>query len=170
MLAYQVAFDLFENEFQQFLLNVRDRLPDPRGHAEAGQAPAKGAESTPTAEGSPAAADATAGASAAPAAEAKDEASAMEEDAGAAESHAPAIEGLGDLPIATYAERMTRLKGVLSGETPINLALQFLYRWVAAYGCSKRRLEDKKQELEERLGFPNDRKGQIVSVLTAVRV
>jgi 26S proteasome regulatory subunit N2 len=120
LLAYQVAFDLFENEFQQFLLNVRDRLPDPRGHAEAGPAPAEGAEAateTTAAE--------TTGAEAAP--KAKDEAMAMDEDAGAPQAAAQTIEGLGDLPIATYAERMTRLKGVLSGETPINLALQFLY-------------------------------------------
>eukprot|EP00850_Spirogloea_muscicola_P013494 SM000091S24652 [mRNA] locus=s91:438274:444527:- [translate_table: standard] len=39
LMAYQVAFDLFENEFQQFLLNVRDRLPNPRSAAPSGPGP-----------------------------------------------------------------------------------------------------------------------------------
>ncbi|CAI5472971.1 unnamed protein product [Closterium sp. Yama58-4] len=75
LLAYQVAFDLFENEFQQFLLSA----------AGAGSAEAAG-----SGEGE------------------------------AAAEAAPSEE-------VVYAERLAKLKGILSGETPIGLTLQFLY-------------------------------------------
>eukprot|EP00271_Cylindrocystis_brebissonii_P005015 TRINITY_DN16971_c0_g1_i1.p1 TRINITY_DN16971_c0_g1~~TRINITY_DN16971_c0_g1_i1.p1 ORF type:complete len:1168 (-),score=279.75 TRINITY_DN16971_c0_g1_i1:370-3873(-) len=226
LLAYQVAFDLFENEFQQFLLNVRDALPDPqapRGTGGATEPP----ESSPGAataageageEGAPADAlsdgpkgEATvaetevartgfepqggatsAGAAGAGGAEADGGSSAMETDEpsnppvtpahdgerieastatadatprtpdGAAvaavevpnapepsnsslpesspsaagsyqrQPHFPASSmGEGEAVLSPeevqYSERLTKLKGILSGETPINLTLQFLY-------------------------------------------
>lgn len=33
LMAFQVAFDLFENEYQPFLLNVRDCLPEPKSQS-----------------------------------------------------------------------------------------------------------------------------------------
>ncbi|CAI5947250.1 unnamed protein product [Closterium sp. NIES-64] len=201
LLAYQVAFDLFENEFQQFLLSVRDALPDPPPPlAPAPAVPASAdadaavAVAAPEADGASAAAapdagaevaaagDAVTGAAAAEggsAAGATDAAAAMETEEGkegegaakaeggeatdtataAAEDGAakPAAEvdrtstmdtteaaGSGSAEAAgsgegeaaaeaapseevVYAERLAKLKGILTGETPIGLTLQFLY-------------------------------------------
>ncbi|CAI5480642.1 unnamed protein product [Closterium sp. Yama58-4] len=208
LLAYQVAFDLFENEFQQFLLSVRDALPDPppplapapavpaSADADAdaaAAAPEADAAAAAAAAAAPAAADAEAAAAggeaaatgAAAAAEggnaagATDGAAEMETEEGkegegavkaeggeatdaataAAEDGAakPAAEADGTSTMDTteaggtgsaeaagsgegeaaaeaapseevvYAERLAKLKGILSGETPIGLTLQFLY-------------------------------------------
>ncbi|KAJ0555249.1 putative armadillo-like helical, 26S proteasome regulatory subunit RPN2 [Helianthus annuus] len=74
MMAFQIAFDLIENEHQAFLLSVRDRLSSPKLPLIA---------SVPEPESDPAE--------------------------------------------VIYAERLTKMKGILSGETSIQLTLQFLY-------------------------------------------
>eukprot|EP00898_Chlorokybus_atmophyticus_P004570 jgi/Chlat1/5113/Chrsp33S05124 len=100
LLAYQVAFDLFENELQQFLLSVVHRLPTPR--VQPAQTP------VPEADG---------------------DATSMDVDASAAAgSAAPIANG----PVtngvdAAYADHLTKLKGILSGEIPITRHLEFLY-------------------------------------------
>ncbi|TMW89675.1 hypothetical protein EJD97_016822 [Solanum chilense] len=99
LLAFQIAFDLVENEHQAFLLNVRDRLSSPEVQ------PSEPAEPNTARTG-----DATAA-----------------EDVQMAEENQPLIETRVDPQEAIYAERLGKIKGILSGETSIKLTLQFLY-------------------------------------------
>ncbi|KAJ7518283.1 hypothetical protein O6H91_21G062200 [Diphasiastrum complanatum] len=126
LLAYQVAFDLFENEYQPFLLNVRDSLPDPQttssskmvvegtvtssieNDSSVGNVETSAANSPLTGAG--VLLDGTAGRQAA-----EDTTSTTEHGSSSSQE------------LSVYADRMVKLKGILSGETPIHLALQFLY-------------------------------------------
>ncbi|KAF3636701.1 26S proteasome non-ATPase regulatory subunit 1 -like protein A [Capsicum annuum] len=99
LLAFQIAFDLVENEHQAFLLNVRDRLSSPDLQ------PSELAEPNTAQTGDTAAA----------------------EDVPMAEENQPLIERRVDPKEAMYAERLGKIKGILSGETSIKLTLQFLY-------------------------------------------
>ncbi|HLM69704.1 MAG TPA: HEAT repeat domain-containing protein, partial [Longimicrobium sp.] len=117
LLAYQVAFDLFENEYQKFLLNVRDLLPEPAvSSAAAVQVTNAGLTNGISAmtDGGPTAMDSD---SLREPLLARHEA----EEAADAAAVAQAEER------SPYAERLAKLKGILSGETPISLTLQFLY-------------------------------------------
>ncbi|XP_031266971.1 26S proteasome non-ATPase regulatory subunit 1 homolog A [Pistacia vera] len=101
LLAFQVAFDLVENEHQAFLLNVRDHLPVPKS------LPSESTESAP----------------------AQNESTAAAEDVqmtdGTPASNANVQET--DPKEVSYAERLNKIRGILSGETSIQLTLQFLY-------------------------------------------
>ncbi|KAL3369375.1 hypothetical protein AABB24_009956 [Solanum stoloniferum] len=99
LLAFQIAFDLVENEHQAFLLNVRDRLSSPEVQ------PSEPAEPNTAQTGNATAAD----------------------DVQMAEENQPLIETRVDPKEAIYAERLGKIKGILSGETSIKLTLQFLY-------------------------------------------
>ncbi|KAK9804632.1 hypothetical protein WJX73_001394 [Symbiochloris irregularis] len=121
LLAYQVCFDLFENEMQSFLLQVGEAL-----HLDLHPRPAA-AEAAPG-EGDNAAAPATGEAAdqeaAAPAA------AAMEVDAPANGNTEAA--GTGAAPEANgnqqqLSPKETRLVEVMSGRTPIQLYLEFLF-------------------------------------------
>ncbi|KAI8566710.1 hypothetical protein RHMOL_Rhmol02G0063300 [Rhododendron molle] len=96
LLAFQIAFDLVENEHQAFLLNVKNLLSGPKSHpSESGQ----------------------------------DGNGAASEDVQMADG-TQAVNQIvqeADPNEATYAERLTKIKGILSGETSIQLTLQFLY-------------------------------------------
>ncbi|GMI64292.1 hypothetical protein like AT2G32730 [Hibiscus trionum] len=106
LLAFQVAFDLVENEQQAFLLNVRDRLSAP-----------KSLPSEPVQTGStdPAAAE--------------NENSTAPEDVQMTDGSSAITTTVheADPKEVMYAERLTKIKGILSGETSIQLTLQFLY-------------------------------------------
>lgn len=102
IMAYQVAFDLHENQNQPFLNRVFRALPG-------GETPAG---TTTPADGTTDAADATA----TPAAEAMD----TTETAGADAAAADADED-------SYAGRLQKLKNILSGAIPVDLYLHFLY-------------------------------------------
>eukprot|EP00252_Welwitschia_mirabilis_P004380 TRINITY_DN1472_c0_g1_i3.p1 TRINITY_DN1472_c0_g1~~TRINITY_DN1472_c0_g1_i3.p1 ORF type:complete len:1033 (-),score=243.32 TRINITY_DN1472_c0_g1_i3:148-3138(-) len=111
LLAFQIAFDLFENEYQAFLLNVRNRLPEPKLQVNK-MTDAEGDTSTsgngPSVQTS----------------------LAMDNTndvrmVDSANSSGKAYEV--DTREVTYAERLAKIKGILSGETPIHLMLQFLY-------------------------------------------
>ncbi|ESW32462.1 hypothetical protein PHAVU_002G324700 [Phaseolus vulgaris] len=105
LLAFQIAFDLVENEHQAFLLNVRDRLSPPKS------------QPSESAQPKPSEADSTQNASA----DGQDDVQMTDGDS------APTVDVPED-PIETmYAERLTKIKGILSGETSIQLTLQFLY-------------------------------------------
>ncbi|CAL1384481.1 unnamed protein product [Linum trigynum] len=106
LLAFQIAFDLVENEHQAFLLNVRDRLPTPKSQ------PLESANPRSTEPVSGQTEDSTAS-----------EDVPMDEGASASTTSTPQI----DESEETYAERLTKIKGILSGETSIQLTLQFLY-------------------------------------------
>ncbi|PON63744.1 26S proteasome regulatory complex, non-ATPase subcomplex, Rpn2/Psmd1 subunit [Parasponia andersonii] len=99
LLAFQIAFDLVENEHQAFLLNVRDRLPVPKDQpTESVQPKSTGADSS--------------------------------QNEIAASVDVQMNEGTSresDPSEVTYSERLTKIKGILSGETSIQLTLQFLY-------------------------------------------
>ena len=108
LLAYQIAFDLVENENQAFLLNVRNRLTSPI-----------------------------------PVPSNPDTGSALQDDQAA--SMGTGTETAGDVQMRdntatpngnvhtvdpneiANANRLAKIKGILSGETSIQLTLQFLY-------------------------------------------
>ncbi|CAL5215275.1 unnamed protein product [Lathyrus oleraceus] len=105
LLAFQIAFDLVENEHQAFLLNVRDRLALPKSQP-----------SEPV-EPKPSDADST-------------------QNAGVnGADDVPMVDGESSSAVSVpedpseklYAERLSKIKGILSGETSIQLTLQFLY-------------------------------------------
>ncbi|KAM1392298.1 hypothetical protein ACFX13_020291 [Malus domestica] len=102
LLAYQVAFDLIENEHQAFLLSVRNGLSPPKPQ--------------PSEAAQPEASEA-----------ATNESSAAEDvqmtDGGSTSN----VSVLEDPKEVIYSERLTKIKGILSGETSIQLTLQFLY-------------------------------------------
>ncbi|KAG2490998.1 hypothetical protein HYH03_010670 [Edaphochlamys debaryana] len=113
LLAYQVAFDLVENELQSFLADVAARLDAPPPAAAPAAPPAAPAE--------------------APAAAAADGAAAMETDVpAAAAAPAPAAAAADAAAAATpagpHAAKLAKLRDILSGKTPIALHLDFLYR------------------------------------------
>ncbi|KAL1188768.1 26S proteasome non-ATPase regulatory subunit 1 -like protein B [Cardamine amara subsp. amara] len=100
LLALQIAFDLVENEHQAFLLSVRDRLPAPKTRpVEEIQAVETSAQNENTA-GDVQMTD---------------------------ETPSQTIAHETDPADAVYAERLSKVKGILSGETSIQLTLQFLY-------------------------------------------
>lgn len=110
MLAYQIAFDLVENERQAFLLNVRDRLPQPKS-----QPPVVTPESSEPAvqqnEGDSAGSDIPP----------------PSEDVNMTEVPTTTVGEAIDPAEVAYAKRLVKIKGILSGETSIQLILQFLY-------------------------------------------
>nr|XP_028956584.1 26S proteasome non-ATPase regulatory subunit 1 homolog A isoform X2 [Malus domestica] len=102
LLAYQIAFDLIENEHQAFLLNVRNRLSPPKTQPSEPVQP----ESTEASQ---------------------NESSAAEDVQMTDEHSAPNVTVNEDPKEVVYSERLTKIKGILSGETSIQLTLQFLY-------------------------------------------
>ncbi|KAG4999307.1 26S proteasome non-ATPase regulatory subunit 1 A [Glycine soja] len=105
LLAFQIAFDLVENEHQAFLLNVRDRLAPPKSQPSESSQP-KPSETASTQNAS---------------ASGQDDVQMADDDS------APMVNVPED-PIETmYAERLNKIRGILSGETSIQLTLQFLY-------------------------------------------
>ncbi|XP_061364757.1 26S proteasome non-ATPase regulatory subunit 1 homolog A-like [Gastrolobium bilobum] len=105
LLAFQIAFDLVENEHQAFLLNVRDHLSLPKSQpAESAQPKQSDPSSAPDANiGGP------------------DDVQMTDGDS------ATIVNVHVDPSEIVYAERLNKIKGILSGETSIQLTLQFLY-------------------------------------------
>ncbi|KAG6428191.1 hypothetical protein SASPL_112442 [Salvia splendens] len=106
LLAFQIAFDLVENEHQAFLLKVRDLLPTPKSQ-----------HSEPTQLSESAQPDSS-----------QTEIAVTSEDVHITEAN-QADESITstDPREAVYAERLTKLRGILDGETSIQLTLQFLH-------------------------------------------
>ncbi|KAL9688106.1 hypothetical protein QQ045_032520 [Rhodiola kirilowii] len=105
LMAFQIAFDLVENEHQAFLINVRDHLPSPK-QVESVPPPVASTESVSAFDGVPAASD-----------------DVQISDGVVLVATITTI----DPAEALYAERLEKIKGILSGETSIKLTLQFLY-------------------------------------------
>ncbi|XP_021747325.1 26S proteasome non-ATPase regulatory subunit 1 homolog A-like [Chenopodium quinoa] len=104
LLSFQIAFDLVENEHQAFLLNVRDRLSKPK--LSSPEVPISREPEPSQTENTTASEDVQ-----------------MDEGTRVSESVVSEMD-----PVeARYAERLTKIKGILSGETSIQLTLQFLY-------------------------------------------
>ncbi|KAK5841047.1 hypothetical protein PVK06_009955 [Gossypium arboreum] len=106
LLAFQVAFDLVENEHQAFLLNVRDRLSAPKSLP---SEPVQPGSTNPS--------------------PAENENSTASEDVQMTDGSSAITTNVheADPKEVTYAERLMKVKGILSGETSIQLTLQFLY-------------------------------------------
>ncbi|KAF5738512.1 26S proteasome non-ATPase regulatory subunit 1 A [Tripterygium wilfordii] len=106
LLAFQIAFDLLENEHQAFLLNVRDRLSAPKSQPSEAVQPGS---TNPDA--------------------AQTENATTPEDVRMTDGTPASTESAHetDPKEVMYAERLTKIKGILSGETAIQLTLQFLY-------------------------------------------
>lgn len=102
LLAFQIAFDLVENEHQAFLLNVRNRLSSPKSQ---------------------------------PSEPVQPESSEAGQNEGSAPGDVQMTDGSSTTNVTVpedpsevmYSERLTKIKGILSGETSIKLTLQFLY-------------------------------------------
>ncbi|XP_024632245.1 26S proteasome non-ATPase regulatory subunit 1 homolog A isoform X2 [Medicago truncatula] len=105
LLALQIAFDLVENEHQAFLLNVRDRLSLPKS------------QPLESVEPKPSDADSTLNAGV----NGPDDVPMTDGES------ASAVNVPEDPSEKMYAERLNKIKGILSGETSIQLTLQFLY-------------------------------------------
>ncbi|GAV59023.1 PC_rep domain-containing protein/HEAT_2 domain-containing protein, partial [Cephalotus follicularis] len=106
LLAFQIAFDLVQNEHQAFLLNVRGRLSAPKSQP---SEPVQPGSSNPDAgehDSTTAPVD-------------------VQMTDGTSASHLNVHET--DPIEVMYAERLTKIRGILSGETSIQLTLQFLY-------------------------------------------
>ncbi|KAK4478284.1 hypothetical protein RD792_017573 [Penstemon davidsonii] len=104
LLAFQIAFDLLENEHQAFLLKVRGLLTP---SAQPSEPVPSGSTQPDSAQGGDAV---------------------TSEDVQMADgTQAGNIATSPDPSEATYAEKLTKIKGILSGETSIKLTLQFLY-------------------------------------------
>uniref|UniRef100_A0A7N0UVL7 26S proteasome non-ATPase regulatory subunit 1 homolog n=1 Tax=Kalanchoe fedtschenkoi TaxID=63787 RepID=A0A7N0UVL7_KALFE len=103
LMAFQIAFDLVENEHQAFLLKVRDHLPNPKLQ-DSVPVPADSAGPVSSQEGDPAVSD---------------DVQMADENVASSTTIDPAE--------ALYGERLGKIKGILSGETSIKLTLQFLY-------------------------------------------
>ncbi|PIA40152.1 hypothetical protein AQUCO_02500098v1 [Aquilegia coerulea] len=109
--ANKIAFDLVENERQAFLLNVRDRLPEPK--LKPSEVPQHGSSEPVGAQNQ----EVNAG---------SDQTSPSEDVSMADEANTP-VSNVMDPAEVTYADRLVKVKGILSGETSIQLTLQFLY-------------------------------------------
>ncbi|XP_073279347.1 26S proteasome non-ATPase regulatory subunit 1 homolog A-like [Primulina huaijiensis] len=105
LLAFQIAFDLVENEHQAFLLRVRDRLPSPKPQL---SATAQSGSNQP---------DSAQSGSAVPLQDVQ-----MTDDTQESSSSLNL-----DQHDEVYAERLAKIRGILSGETSIQLTMQFLY-------------------------------------------
>lgn len=105
LLAFQIAFDLLENEYQAFLLRVRDQLPSPKPQLSA------------TAQSESTQPDSAQSGSVVPSQDVQ-----MTDDAQGSSNSLNV-----DQHDEVYAERLAKIRGILSGETSIQLTLQFLY-------------------------------------------
>ncbi|ERN01812.1 26S proteasome non-ATPase regulatory subunit 1 homolog A [Amborella trichopoda] len=112
LLAFQIAFDLVENEHQAFLLSVRDRLPDPKPQTSNRMNTEQTSENGASGSGVTQNGDAEAGGDVQ-----------MKEETVAVNGSTHEM----DSRDVTYSEKLAKLKGILSGETSIQLTLQFLY-------------------------------------------
>nr|GMD70652.1 26S proteasome non-ATPase regulatory subunit 1 homolog A-like [Ipomoea batatas] len=106
LMAFQIAFELLESENQVFLLSVRDQLSSPKLQP---SAPVQSSSTDP-------------GTAQTGNTDAHEDAQMMDD------SQVPSRDvSIVDPKEATYAERLAKIKGILSGETAIQLTLQFLY-------------------------------------------
>ncbi|GLT52319.1 hypothetical protein SLA2020_256670 [Shorea laevis] len=105
LLAFQIAFDLVENEHQAFLLNVRDRLAAPKSQPLETSQPGSGDSVIVQSENS-------AG---------QEDVQMTDRPTSTTQAHEV------DPNEVMYSERLTKIRGILSGETSIQLTLQFLY-------------------------------------------
>lgn len=106
LLSFQIAFDLVENEHQAFLLNVRDRLSVSTSRSQESGQPGHN-EADAAQNESPAASEDVA----------------MTDGSHTSDATVQQV----DPSEGIHAERLKKIRGILSGETSIQLTLQFLY-------------------------------------------
>lgn len=127
LMAFQVAFDLFENEYQPFLLNVRDCLPEPKSQSSSNPTPGQSSSAAQVESNEPVVSEN--GSTASPPTSVVMETS---EDVQMTDASVRETIKLGkmdevDLKEVTYMERLAKIKAILSGEKSIQITLQFLY-------------------------------------------
>ncbi|KAJ0984151.1 hypothetical protein J5N97_002507 [Dioscorea zingiberensis] len=115
LLALQIAFDLVENEHQAFLLNVRNRLPSSKTQTVNHGNPAPPSEIIDHGTNEPSSQNENGGA--------ETEDVHMSDVSVATNSNDHSV----DPNEVAYAEKLAKMKGILSGETSIQLTLQFLF-------------------------------------------
>ena len=127
LMAFQVAFDLFENEYWAFLLKVRDQLPESKTYSS--NIPSSSQSSLPTRVESNGLNAPDIGSIASP-----DTYVAMDtsedvhmEDNSMVETVSNGKTNLTDIKESAYTEKLLKIKRILSGEKPIQLTLQFIY-------------------------------------------
>ncbi|KAL0904752.1 hypothetical protein M5K25_026900 [Dendrobium thyrsiflorum] len=108
LLAFQIAFDLVENEHQAFLLSVRNHLLYPKPRA---ASPPDNSMDITSENGNPGASDDAA----------SETLNILMNDS----FHAP--NGALDPAEVAYNEKREKIRGILFGETSIHLTIQFLY-------------------------------------------
>lgn len=119
LLAFQIGFDLVENEHQAFLLNIRNQLPSSRSGVsnnpnEQRLSGIASDVSDPSNQNGNAQIVSNTG---------------ITGDAATVEN-SPVVNGgshVADPKEVAYADKLVKMKGILSGETSIQLTLQFLY-------------------------------------------
>ncbi|CAA0839995.1 26S proteasome non-ATPase regulatory subunit 1 homolog A [Striga hermonthica] len=118
LLAFQIAFDLVENENQAFLLKVMDQLPSFNIQSSEPLQSLGSAQPDSSASGSGSAQPDSSASGIVPTSE-----DAQMTDGAQADRNTTLI----DTREAVYDERLEKLEGILSGQTSIQLTLQFLY-------------------------------------------
>lgn len=121
LLAFQIAFDLVENEHQAFLLNVRNYLPDPETRSPNQVTPEQPPYSDQNGPGGIGSQNRDASGAVIVANTGEDAQMADGSHVSNGDVHEM------DPNEVVYAERLAKIKGILSGETSIQLTLQFLY-------------------------------------------
>lgn len=129
LMAYQICFDLVDNQRQRFLLEVSGKLPKAKEEKKPEAAPLLRGDGAGEADGNGAEA-----ADAAAPAEAAGEGDAMETDEAAegGATAATAAEDKAEEPEAEdewapFKDQLVKLRGILTGDIPVNLLLDFLY-------------------------------------------
>jgi 26S proteasome regulatory subunit N2 len=119
-MAYQVAFDLCENQNQPFLTRVAKLLPDVPVDAKAATATTTAAAAAPNTTAS----STTATSSSSSSSSAMDT---SEKPADAAKNEKTEKEKEAEKEADTYPRRLKNVKSILAGDTSMALHLQFLY-------------------------------------------
>ncbi|KAL5725582.1 26S proteasome non-ATPase regulatory subunit 1 A [Ranunculus cassubicifolius] len=112
LLAFQIAFALVENERQSFLLGVRDHLPQPKS------------QPLTTVEHRSSEPDSANNQSV----NLADDVTSPAEDVNMTDERNTLVSAVMEPAEVIYSDRLIKIKGILAGETPIHLTLQFLYK------------------------------------------
>lgn len=129
LVAFQVAFDLFENEYQAFLLKVRDQLPESKSQSTNNPSSSQSSLATQVESIGPSAPEhaSIASPNTSVAMDTSEDVQMVDESMMETVQTSTGATNLADTKEAAYTERLAKIKRILSGETPIQLTLQFLY-------------------------------------------
>lgn len=129
LMAFQVAFDLFENEYQAFLLKVRDQLPESKTQSSYNPSSSQSSLATRVESNGLSAPENASIASPDTfvAMDTSEDVQMVDKSSTESVHTSSGTTNLTDIKETAYTERLAKIKRILSGETPIQLTLQFLY-------------------------------------------